>query len=93
MSLATDPRPPLPEWVLDAYDVLTDAIAEHGRTEPDRQVPAIHRDDAIEVLLSTEELQLDQRDVDHAVTRLLERGYLYEVGDELRVTTPPDASH
>lgn len=93
MSLATDPRPPLPEWVLDAYDVLTDAITEHGRSGPDRQVPAIQRDDAIEVLLSTEELHLDQSDVDHAVTRLLERGYLYEVNGELRVTTPSEVTH
>ena len=84
MSRATDPRPPLPEWVLDAYDVLT----EHGRSGHDRQVPAIDRDDAIDILHSTDELDVDRRDADHALTRLLERGYLYEVDGELRVTTP-----
>lgn len=88
MPLATDPRPPLPDWVLDAYDVLTDAITERGDGEHDRQVPAINRDDAIDVLLSTDELHFDRGDVDHALTRLLERGYLYEVNGELRVTTP-----
>lgn len=91
MSLATDPRPPLPDWVLDAYDVLTDAITDQERGEHRRQVPAIHRDDAIEVLQSTDELHLEPGDADHAVTRLLERGYLYEVDNELRVTTPPES--
>ena len=90
MSLATDPRPPLPEWVLDTYAVLTDAITQQECDEHDCQVSAIHRDDAIEVLLSSDELHFEQGDAEHALSRLLERGYLYEVDSELRVTTPPE---
>ncbi|NGM71617.1 hypothetical protein G6M89_21980 [Natronolimnobius sp. AArcel1] len=87
MSLATDPRPPLPEWVLEAYDVLVDAITQQGRGEDNCRVPAIQRDGAISVLLSTNELDLEQGDAEYAVTRLVERGYLYEVNEELRITT------
>ncbi|WP_226006032.1 hypothetical protein [Natrinema salinisoli] len=91
MSRAADPRPPLPDWVLEAYTVLTDAITEHDRGESHRQVQAIPRDDAIEVLLSTDELDLEPEDADYALTRLLDRGYFYEVDSELRVTTPSEA--
>ncbi|OVE82952.1 hypothetical protein B2G88_18345 [Natronolimnobius baerhuensis] len=87
MSLATDPRPPLPEWVLEAYDVLTDAITRQGHDKSNCQVPSLHREDAISVLLSTNELNLEQSDVEYAVRRLIERGYLYEVDMELRITT------
>jgi len=90
MSLATDSRPPLPDWVMEAYDALIDAITEQGHDEYDRQVPAIDRDEATELLLAADELCLDQGDIDHALTRLLDRGYLYEVEGELRVTTPSD---
>lgn len=91
MYLTDDPHPPLPEWVLDTYAVLTDVVSQQEGSENDRRVPAIDRDEATDLLLATDEFQLDQRDVDHAVTRLLERGYLYEVEGELRVTTPPEA--
>lgn len=90
MYLADDPRPPLPEWVLETYTVLTDAVIQQGHGESDCQVPAIHRDNAIEILLTTDELDLDQGDIDHALTRLLERGYLYEVNKELRITSPSE---
>ncbi|RKD88669.1 hypothetical protein [Halopiger aswanensis] len=90
MSLTTDPRPPLPDWVLDAYEVLTNAITHGERGTHQRQVPSIPRDNAIEVLRTTDDVSLSLEDADHAVTRLLERGYLYEVDGELRVTTPSD---
>lgn len=90
MSLATDPRPPLPEWMREAYTVLTDTISEQENNEHCRQVPAIYRDDAIEVLLSTDELDLEPEDTDYALTRLFDRGYFYEVDRELRVTTPSE---
>lgn len=90
MFRATDPRPLLPDWVLDVYEVLTDAITRKERGEYGRQVSAIHRDDAIEMLRSADELSLSRGDTDHAVTRLLERGFLYEVDGELRVTMSSD---
>ncbi|WP_226008046.1 hypothetical protein [Natrinema salinisoli] len=90
MSLATDPRPPLPDWVLDAYNILCDHITRQEHGESQRHVLAIPRDEAIEVLRSTDEIRLEQGDADHALTRLLERGYLYEVDSEFRVTEPPE---
>jgi len=91
MSRAADPRPPLPDWVMGAYAVLTDSITEQERGEDHGQVPAIHREDSIEVLLSTDELELEPEDAHHALARLLNRGYFYEVDGELRVTTPSEA--
>ncbi|ELZ16647.1 hypothetical protein C478_02737 [Natrinema thermotolerans DSM 11552] len=42
------------------------------------------------MLTSDVELALEQRDVEHALTRLLERGYFYEVENELRITSPEE---
>jgi hypothetical protein len=41
-------------------------------------------------LVTTDELALEPDDADQALTRLLERGYFYEVDDELRVTAPTE---
>ncbi|WP_317175946.1 hypothetical protein [Halomontanus rarus] len=82
MSNLTDPRPPLPEWILDTFDVL----AAHATDVEDCNTQAITRDDAIDVLLTADELTLEPEDTDYVLRRLLERGYLYEVNDELRVT-------
>ncbi|ADD07587.1 uncharacterized protein Nmag_4061 (plasmid) [Natrialba magadii ATCC 43099] len=85
MNDIIDPRPPLPEWILDAYDVILSQGVEPGY-HGDAQ--SVSREQAHDILLSTDELALEAVDVDHALTRLLERGYFYEVDDELRVTTP-----
>ncbi|WP_254534048.1 hypothetical protein [Natrinema gelatinilyticum] len=86
MAGITDPRPPLPEWILECYDRLcTQACRpDHGEDS----VPLIEYDEAVNVLSSDAELALEQRDVEYALTRLLERGYFYEVEDELRITSP-----
>ncbi|PCR88759.1 hypothetical protein [Natrinema ejinorense] len=85
MNDFTDPRSPLPEWILDAYDIL----CTHSLTSADGEdVPSVPRERAFEVLCSTDELTLEPEDADYALTRLLERGYLYEVDGELRVTIP-----
>ncbi|WP_254532695.1 hypothetical protein [Natrinema gelatinilyticum] len=88
MAGSTDPRSPLPEWILECYDRLcTEARRpDHGEDS----VPLIEYDDAVDVLSSDAELALEQQDVEYALTRLLERGYFYEVGDELRVTSPEE---
>ena len=88
MARVTDPRPPLPEWILECYDRLcTQACRpDHG----DDSVPLVDYDDATDILVADAELALEQRDVEHALTRLLERGYFYEVENELRVTSPED---
>ncbi len=87
MNDLSDPRPPLPEWILDAYDLLCThslSSAEH------EDVQSIPREQALEVLCSTDELVLEPEAANHALTRLLERGYFYEVDGELRVTTPEE---
>lgn len=90
MSLTDDPRPPLPEWVLDAYAELIDGVTVQEHDTYNHTVSGITRTEATEMLLSTNELELELEDVEYALMRLLNRGYLYEVGDELRVTTPSE---
>ncbi|ELZ05263.1 hypothetical protein [Natrialba asiatica] len=87
MTDIIDPRPPLPEWILDAYNVIrTRGIS----SETDGSGQAVPREFALDLLLSADELALEPRDAEHALTRLLERGYFYEVDDELRVTSPEE---
>ncbi|MCU4975016.1 hypothetical protein OB955_20095 [Halobacteria archaeon AArc-m2/3/4] len=87
MSNLTDPRPPLPEWILNAYDVLATHATD---VDSDKDTQSITRDNAINILLTTDELSLEPEDADYVLRRLLGRGYLYEVNDELRVTEPMD---
>ncbi|WP_323174732.1 hypothetical protein [Natrialba sp. PRR66] len=85
MNDGTDPRLPLSEWILDAYDVL----CTHCLNSDDHDnVQSVPREQALEILLRTNELTLEPEDANYALTRLLERGYFYEVDDELRVTAP-----
>lgn len=90
MDRATDPRPSIADWILDAYTVLAAHLSEAETDESHGQVPAISREQAVDVLLTTDELALEPDDADHALTRLLDRGYLYAVDDELRLTTPTE---
>ncbi|WP_222915011.1 hypothetical protein [Natrinema sp. SYSU A 869] len=53
-------------------------------------VIGLPREQAIEVLCSPDELALEPEDATHALSRLIERGYFYEVDGELRVTMPED---
>jgi hypothetical protein len=88
MARVTDPRPPLPEWILECYDRLCTQACRPAQKED--SVPLIDYDDAADMLAADAELALEQRDVEYALTRLLERGYFYEVEDELRVTSPEE---
>jgi len=81
----SDPRPPLPEWILDAYDVLCTHSLNSAEAEDVQSIP---REQAIEVLCSIDDVALESEDATHALSRLIERGYLYEVDGELRVTMP-----
>ncbi|RQG94740.1 hypothetical protein [Natrarchaeobius oligotrophus] len=85
MNDSTDPRLPLSEWILDAYDVLCTHSFYSDNREDAQSVP---REQALEILLRTNELTLEPEDANYALSRLLERGYFYEVDDELRVTAP-----
>lgn len=88
MAGITDPRPPLPEWILECYDRLCTQACRPDAGED--SVPLINYDDATAILAADAELALEQRDAEYALTRLLERGYFYEVEDELRVTSPDE---
>ncbi len=82
MNDSTDPRPPLPEWILECYALLCER-------EVDDDASSFSREEALDTLLEAQIPDLEPEDGDYALTRLLERGYLYTVNDELRVTTPP----
>ncbi|RZV12625.1 hypothetical protein BDK88_0044 [Natrinema hispanicum] len=84
MARVTDPRPPLPEWILECYDRLCTQACRPDDEED--SVPLIDYDDATDMLIADAELALDQRDVEYALTRLLERGNFYEVEAELEET-------
>jgi len=65
MARVTDPRPPLPEWILECYDRLCTQACLPGQRED--SVLLIDYDDAVDVLISDSELALEQRDVEHAL--------------------------
>ncbi|ADB63597.1 hypothetical protein Htur_4836 (plasmid) [Haloterrigena turkmenica DSM 5511] len=90
MSLADDPRPPLSEWITDAYAVLSTHIIDSNSRTCHGQVPAIRRGQAVDLLCASETLELERADTEHAIKRLIDRGYLYQVDTELRVTTPAE---
>lgn len=90
MSLADDPRPPLPDWITDTYTVLSTQMTDTDTGSQHAEIPAIDRSHAVNVLCTADGLTLEPSDANHAIKRLLDRGYFYEVGSELRLTTPPD---
>jgi SOS response regulatory protein OraA/RecX len=75
--------PPLAPWLEVAYDRLADEIhhQESGL--------ATNR---ARTLLHTEGLCENEEDAQYAIERLLGRGYLYTVDDELFVTEPDQYS-
>ncbi|WP_459890183.1 hypothetical protein [Halostagnicola bangensis] len=83
MNGLTDSRPPLPAWIVDAYETLV-AHGHNAGKPQNRQ--AIPRENALEVLRNAEQLNLDAGDAVHTLSGLINRGYLYEVDGELRVT-------
>lgn len=87
--LAGDSCPPLPEWIIDAYAVLDAATTDPETSDSQHQLPAISREQTVDVLCLSDELALEPEDAEHAITRLLNRGYFYEGNTELRMTTPP----
>ena len=74
-------RPPLPEWIKDIYTLLEDHIA-------DSNADSIEQDAAVTLIVDEEEVPTE--DAQHAVKRLLNRGHLYEVNEELYITETDD---
>ncbi len=81
MADSSDPRPPLAEWILECYDRLCAQMA-------DSDDHSFSREQAVDILLEADGLALEPEDATYALTRLLERGYVYEVDGEFRITTP-----
>lgn len=71
-------QPPLPDWIQSAYQTLERAYAS-GSDE-------LSKTEAHEFLLAEDEHIEEQADAVHAVDRLLDRGWLYEVNGQLRKT-------
>jgi hypothetical protein len=68
----------MPEWIERAYEILVSHTAD---TEE-----GISRERAQELLLAHDDFSEDAADAEYAIKRLLSRGWLYEVDDELRIT-------
>lgn len=74
----SDPRPPLPDWVQEAYQILADAA--------DGPQSALTYEEAYALLDEADTFSEDHSDSEYAIERLLNRGYLYEANGTLRVT-------
>ncbi len=85
MTDLTDPRPPLPEWITDVYEILSAHSPNAAENQDGQSIPREH---ALEVLHNSEQVDLEAGDATHALSQLIDRGYLYEVNDELRITEP-----
>ena len=74
-------RPPLPDWVEDVYTWFE----THLQTESDDN--SLDRTRATELAISAHpDLELTHDDIEYAFNRLINRGYLYEVDEQLYVT-------
>lgn len=70
-----DERPPLPDWILEVYRQLKPRICRGDNGLVKEKAMA---------LIVTEEI--GETDAEYALQRLIDRGYLYLVDDELYVT-------
>ena len=70
-------RSPLPEWIKNVYSLLEDHIA-------DSNADCIKQNAAVTLIVDQKEVPTE--DAQHAVKRLLNRGHLYEVNEELYIT-------
>lgn len=70
-----DERPPLPDWILEVYRNLKSHICRGDNGLAKEKAMA---------LIVTEEIV--ETDAEYALQRLIDRGYLYLVDDELYVT-------
>ena len=80
MRMWENDRQPLPDWIEDAYRILL------GHIDDPRE--GIERERAHNVLIHAQEFPDQPGDAEYAISRLLNRGYFYEVDGDLRVTEP-----
>lgn len=72
----------LPDWIERAYEILESRISASDG--------GISRERAQSTLVDHDDFPNEAADATHAVDRLLDTGWLYEVNDELRVTDPDE---
>ncbi|WP_254547309.1 hypothetical protein [Halomarina pelagica] len=75
-----DDRPPLPDWILTIYRTLSARIQ--------REEGGLSRETATDVIVAE---GIEAVDAEYALQRLIDRGYLYMVDEELFVTEPAAA--
>ena len=71
-------KPSLPKWIREAYETL--------ETEYTSGSDELSHTDAKAKLLAEDENIEEEADAVYAIDRLLDRGWLYEVNDQLRKT-------
>ncbi len=71
-------EPSLPKWIREAYETLESQYMSENSD--------LSRTDAEEMLLDEDENIEEEADAVYAINRLLDRGWLYEVNDQLRKT-------
>lgn len=76
----------LPEWMITAFTAIEPHIVERDEGLPPDQAAQLILDE------TSEQLALEPADAEHALQRLLDRGYLYEVDESLYVTEPQSES-
>ena len=74
----TNESRPLPDWIEDAYEILVSTV---GGKEAE-----LSRDQAHDLLLDHDAFTSEPADVDYAIERLLDSGWLYEADGSLRIT-------
>ena len=71
-------EPNLPTWIREAYETLESKYAS--------EIDELSHTDAKEILLAENGNIEEEADAVYAIDRLLDRGWLYEVNDQLRKT-------
>lgn len=74
--ISEEPRT-LPDWIKRAYKILTSHITESD--------DGLSREHAQEILVNRDNFPNERSDAIHAIDRLLDTGWLYEVNNELRI--------
>jgi len=71
-------KPRLPDWIREAYETL--------ESEYTTEIDELAHTDAKKRLLAEDGNIKEEADAEYAIDRLLDRGWLYEVNDQLRKT-------
>lgn len=88
MAGSTNQRPPLPDWICECYDCVRERLCELESSSDSK--PEIDREEAIAMVVTNCQTELEPEDAEYALKRLLDHGYLYQVDSTLRLTIPDE---